>query len=73
MGLFDYLEKKDIDIASINIWDLGQIPFKDVFPNASECDVSNFDSDAYPHLPYKFVDVYRDSDSLIWKCTFCGF
>ena len=73
MGLFEYLEARDIDIASTNIWELGQLPFDDVFPNACECSLSNFEPGAYSHLPYKHLRFFEDNATIIWTCSFCSF
>jgi hypothetical protein len=62
----------------MTVWEMGELPFYDIFPNA-ERDFHDFDSGGqwiYLHLPYQEDYGYlmlSPPSKLLWKCRWCNF
>lgn len=77
--LADYLEEHGIDDAiAMNVWELGELPFNDIFQDAIAYDdvFRGGHQWVYGHLPYgdgHGTLLLSCPGRLLWKCSWCNF
>jgi len=68
-----YFSDRDIDPLSLTVWQMGELPFADLFPRAESFDSNQW---VHNHLPYdgdRGQLFMSGTKVLLWHCNWCTF